>query len=170
MLFRSAANNLFYRSSTSGTLSSRRDTTIATTSSLPDISALNLGVTQSRLSLNETLSRGTLGTVHRGSIEGDHGTASTPASPSVIIKLVVGEDKLVLLKHEAIIYQYAKRLQGSVLPHCYGFYENEKHTAAFILLEDCGMPYGQRFEALPDKTKSVTLTLFLYMPLTSNFI
>ena len=152
------ADSLFYRSSASDTtLSSLEDTTVSTVSTLPDLSALHLGASQSRLSLDKTLSRGTLGSVYRGSVERDHDTASSAsASSSVIIKLVFGEDKLVLLKHEAIIYQYAKHLQGRVLPHCYGFYENEKHTAGFILLQDCGMPYGRGFEALSDKTKSVS--------------
>ena len=153
-------DKLFHRTSTSGTLSSRNGTNVSTTSPLPDIAALKLDTREFRLSLHETLSRGSLGSVHRASFEDSHDAASpsplTSIPVPVVIKLVIGYDKLILLRHEAIIYQYVKCLQGSVLPRNYGYYENEKRTAAFLLLEDCGMPYGQSFEALSDGAKSVT--------------
>jgi hypothetical protein len=148
------ANNLFYRTSISGTASSSNDAKVSSIPSLPDLSTLNLGVS-GRLSLNEVSSRGSLGSVYRGAFEGAHEATTASSSTSVIIKLVVGEEKLSLLRHEATIYQRATHLQGSVLPRNYGFYENEKQTVAFILLEDCGLPYGQSFEGLSDATKSV---------------
>lgn len=151
-------SNLFYKTSINGTSASNKVTNVPPTSSVPDISGLRLDNLGSRLSLNDTISRGSLGTVHHASFEGARdGTRSASAFPSVplVIKLVVGEDKLVLLRHEAIIYQYVTRLQGSVLPRNYGYYEDEKQKAAFLLLEDCGKPYGQTFEAFSDESKSV---------------
>ncbi|KAF8507396.1 hypothetical protein JB92DRAFT_3145374 [Gautieria morchelliformis] len=147
-----AANDLFFRTSIGGTTSSYNDTKVSSIPSIPDLSTLKLGVS-GRLSLNEFLSRGSLGSVYRGAFEGAHEAAGASSTTSVIIKLVVEEDNLALLSHEASIYQRATRLQGSVLPHNYGFYENEKQTVAFILLEDCGLPYGKSFEDLSDATK-----------------
>jgi hypothetical protein len=152
-------SNIFYKRSINGTLSSHKKTNEPATSALPELSTLDQ--TECRLCLDDTVSRGSLGTIHHASFECARDTtrsasASSLPSVSLVIKLVVGEDKIELLRHEAIIYQYAKRLQGRVLPRSYGYYEDEKQKAAFLLLEDCGNPYGQSFEALPDGSKSVS--------------
>jgi len=100
----------------------------------------------------EHVSRGSLADVYRGVLNVDNEKKST-SQQTFVAKVAMGMEGMDNLKHETIMYQYAPNLQGSVLPRCYGYYENEQGTAAFILLEDCGRPYNGPLKDLPDSTK-----------------
>ncbi|KAF8511264.1 hypothetical protein BU17DRAFT_97365 [Hysterangium stoloniferum] len=102
-------------------------------------------------SIWEHISRGSVADVYRGALNVD--TEKDSASQrAFVVKVAMGMEGVDNLKYETIMYQYAPDLQGSVLPRCYGYYENEQ-GAALILLEDCGRPYDGPLQDLPDHTK-----------------
>lgn len=82
-------------------------------------------------------------TVYRASI-GDR---------SVVLKCCLSDQHLSDLEREATAYQSALlELQGTVVPHFYGFYKGSLGNGrpmGCIVLEDCGDRLDQCFESLP---------------------
>ncbi|EIN08375.1 hypothetical protein PUNSTDRAFT_52812 [Punctularia strigosozonata HHB-11173 SS5] len=63
----------------------------------------------------------------------------------VVFKLYYCDSRLNDLEHEARMYAHASKVQGSVIPRCFGLFagvnvENEDERVKLLLLEDCGDP------------------------------
>jgi hypothetical protein len=85
---------------------------------LDSFSSLNLGDTAARLTFMERVACGSFGTIYCASMDAADGLKHK--APSLTVKLVIGEEKIHSLRHEATMYQHTKALQS---------------------LEDCGHPF-----------------------------
>ena len=118
---------------------------------LDSLASLHLEQPALHLVLTDRVARGSLGAVYQASFNTPDGVAFN--SPAVVVKLVMGRDSVVSLRHEAAVYQQAKLLQGHVLPRYFGIYENGEQNAGCIVLESCGRPFTQPFEDLLQENK-----------------
>lgn len=73
-------------------------------------------------------------------------------SQRVVCKIAYTEQAIEGTEREFIIYEALKRLQGKVVPRCFGYFE-EPGEAGCIILEYAGEPLGTRFERAPQDIK-----------------
>lgn len=76
----------------------------------------------------------------------------------VVCKLSYGPVGMDRLMGEAMIYEDLKKLQGEVVPRCYGYFEDSK-VAGCLVLEHAGESLQTCFWALDDELKRVFFSL-----------